>query len=60
MNILEYIVVGIIIIFSLMFLYKGLKEPIDWVVGLIKGWIGSMRDRAADRMDGGYEVINYG
>jgi hypothetical protein len=63
MSWIDTIVIVVIVIVGLVIFYKGLKEPLDLIFGLIgrgiKGIAGKISD-SKDSAQEGYEVIRYG
>ena len=58
---IDTIAVVIVIGGALAILYKGLKEPIDLLLGVIKRSFSTIKDKIlGDGESGIYETINYG
>jgi len=60
-NWIDFGVVAIIIIFAVAIFYRALQEPLNLLGRLIKGMIGSARDKIVDTGESGTErIIHYG
>ena len=58
---LDRIIVTAIVVGGLFIMYRGLKEPIDQLGGLIGKGISAIKNKMSDvEMPGGYETITYG